>query len=278
MSDFASVVGGTPGDTIPIASVDPDGAFAYFWNTGTADLDLGAQGDAWDSQGSNANNTVAGGTGDDTMAAGAGSDLLTGQDGDDIIDAGAGDNTVAGGQGADTLLTGSGSDFVDGGVGNDVVQAGAGSDQIFGSDGDDSLAGEAGVDSLYGGSGNDTLLGGADDDYLSGASGNDFLSGDGGNDTLFGGSGTDVFFFDSNFGNDVIKDIGSGDQIWLTSNINNSGITSASDVTNFLGGGTDPGTGLPFTTITIGSDVIRIDNMDQSTFEANISTWVKIQP
>lgn len=278
MSDFASVIGGTPGDTIPIGQVDPDGAFAYFWNSGNdANIDMGAQGDIWDSRGSVANNTVAGGQSDDTFAGGTGNDLMSGQQGDDSIDGGDGNNTLAGGEGQDIVFGGAGNDFIDGGVGDDTVQAGAGNDMVFGSNGNDLIAGEAGQDSLYGGSGNDTLLGGADDDFLSGASGNDFLQGDGGNDTLFGGSGSDVFFFDSNFGNDVIKDIGSGDQIWLTSNINGSGITKASDVKAFLGGGVDGGTGQPFTTITIGSDVIRIDNMDQATFEAQISTWVKIQ-
>lgn len=277
MSDFASQIGGS-GDAIPIGAVDPNDAFAYFWNSGNTDIDLGGQSDVWNSQGSSGNVTVAGGTGDDTAAAGTGSDVISGQQGNDVVDAGDGANTVAGGQGSDIVYGGSGNDVMDGGVGDDRMQAGSGDDRLSGSNGNDSLAGEAGQDLLYGGSGDDTLLGGLGNDYLSGSSGNDFLSGDGGNDALLGGSGNDVFFFDSNFGSDVIKDIGAGDQIWLKAGLNGSGITKAADVKALLGGGVDPNSGMPYTTITIGSDVIRIENMDQATFEANISTWVKIQP
>ena len=64
----------------------------------------------------------------------------------------------------------------------------------------------------------------------------------------------------------------------LTTRLKQSGIDKASDVNAFLGGGTDPVTSTPFTTITLGTDVIRIDNIDSATFSANISAYIKIQP
>jgi Ca2+-binding RTX toxin-like protein len=246
---------------------------------------MGAQGDAFDGQSATGQTTVFGGSGNDTIATNDQSGVVSGQQGDDSIDASGGANTVpggdkavSGGQGFDTVVGGGGNDFLDGAQGNDSILAGSGGDRVFGGEGNDYLAGEAGKDSLYGGTGNDTLLGGADDDMLSGSTGNDYLSGDGGNDTMFGGTGNDVFFFDSNFGNDVIRDLGNGDQIWLKADLNGSGIAKASDVKAFLQGGTDPGTGMVYTEIKIGADVIRIDGMDQATFEQQIATWVKIQP
>jgi Ca2+-binding RTX toxin-like protein len=284
MSDFASLIGGT--DTIPIGDVNPNDAAAYFWNTGSGFIDMGAQGDQFVGDAGAGSVTVAGGTGNDTMVAdGSASDLLSGQDGDDVIFAssdntapGGGNSTVAGGSGDDTLSGTSGDNVLDGGLDDDSMLGGDGDDQMFGSNGDDVVAGEAGDDSLYGGSGNDTLLGGTGEDYLSGSSGTDFLSGDAGNDTLYGGSSNDVFFFDDNFGIDVIKDFTAGDEIWITANINGLAVSAPKDLKAFLGGGTDADTGMPYTTLTLGSDVIRIDNIDQADFSANIASYIKIQP
>ena len=285
MSGFASVIGSTdPNDqNIPIDQVDPNsGAFAFFWTGGNEEFDLGSQGDAFDGTGSSGNNTVYGGDGNDTVAGGSGNNVFSGQGGNDLIDAGSqqnNSNTVAGGDGFDTIYGGGGADILAGNAGNDSIQAGGGNDRVFGMDGNDILAGEAGNDSLYGGDGDDTLLGGLGNDNLSGNAGNDFFSGDAGNDTLSGGDGADVFFFDTNFGTDVIRDFDvSSDQIWLSSGL---GVTNVGQlVTNGqVTGGIDPNTNLPFTTINLGANgTITLNGVDSSTITAqNISTWVKIQ-
>lgn len=282
MSDYASQIGGS-GDTVPIGSADPDGAYAYFWSSGNTSLNLGESSDAFDGTGSTGNVTVFGGDGNDTLVSGSGNDALSGGAGNDLIDAGSslgGNNTVSGGAGDDQIYSGNGNDVLAGDIGDDTIEAGGGSDRVFGQDGDDSIAGEAGNDSLYGQEGDDTLLGGLGQDSLSGGAGDDFLDGGAGNDTMYGGEGSDVFFFDSNFGNDIIKDFGTGDEIWLKAGLNGSGIGSANDLVSqgHISGGVDPATSQPFTTITIGSDTIRIDGIDSSTFSANVSSWVKVQP
>lgn len=283
MSDgFASQIGGN-GDTVPVDQVDPNsGAFAFFWTGGDEEFNLGDQGDAFDGTGSSGSNTVFGGGGNDTVVGGSGNNVFSGQDGDDTIDAGStqsNSNTVAGGDGNDIIYGGGGNDILAGVDDDDSIQAGDGNDRVFGMDGNDTLAGEAGNDSLYGGDGNDTLLGGLGNDNLSGNAGNDFFSGDAGNDTMSGGDGADVFFFDTNFGTDVIRDFDvSSDQIWLSSGL---GVTNVGSlVTNGqVTGGIDPNTNLPFTTINLGANgTITLNGVDSSTITAqNISTWVKIQ-
>lgn len=111
-----------------------------------------------------------------------------------------------------------------------------------------------------GGSGDDTLGGEDGDDLMFGQSGSDQLVGGAGNDTLWGGSDSDVFYFDSNFGQDVIKDLSAGDEIWLKADINGSGITDVSQLLDLVTGGTMGGK--PFTEITIGSDKITIEGID----------------
>ena len=89
-----------------------------------------------------------------------------------------------------------------------------------------------------GGSGDDTLGGEDGDDLMFGQSGCDQLVGGAGNDTLWGGSDSDVFYFDSNFGQDVIKDLSAGDEIWPKADINGSGITDVSQLLDLVTGGT----------------------------------------
>jgi Ca2+-binding RTX toxin-like protein len=275
MATYASLIGGS-GDTVPVGSADPNAAFYYFWENGSASIDLGAAGDFWDSREETASVTVAGGTGDDTFAGGTSRDFFSGQDGDDSIAAGDGQNSVHGGTGDDAALSGSGNDRLDGGFGDDTLSAGGGNDTATGGDGDDSLLGGAGSDNLMGGSGDDTLGGEDGDDLMFGQSGSDQLVGGAGNDTLWGGSDSDVFYFDSNFGQDVIKDLSAGDEIWLKADINGSGITDVSQLLDLVTGGTMGGK--PFTEITIGSDKITIEGIDSASFKASIATWVKIAP
>ena len=284
MADYASLIGGTSDS--PIGAANPNDAVAYFWNTGSGFVDMGAQGDQWTSGAGAGPVTVAGGDGDDTIVStGQVADLLSGQNGNDTILAstnntlpGGANSTVTGGSGNDSIVGTSGDNLLDGGIGNDTMLGGSGADRMNGSDGSDLVAGEAGNDTMFGGSGDDTLFGGTGADYLSGASGEDFLSGDAGNDTLYGGSGNDTFFFDDNFGLDVIKDFTVGDTIEITSNINGLPVSQPTDLRAYLSGGTDPNTAQPYTLLTLGTDVIRIDNMDSATFSANIGTYIKIQP
>ncbi len=276
MSDYASLIGGGS-DTIPITGVDPNGSYAYFWSSGDIFIDLGNGSDQWISSNTTGNETVLGGNGDDSIFSGTGDDVLGGGNGNDLISTAGGNNTISGGNGDDTLVGGGGNDLISGDNGNDSIAGGGGNDTLIGGNGDDQLFGGDGQDVLFGGSGNDTLWGGDGDDVLYGGSGNDFLVGGAGNDTLWGGSGNDVFFFDSNFGNDVIADLAAGDQIWLKADINGSGIASASDLVTqgLVSGGVE--NGKAYTLIQIGSDSIRIENMDAEAFKAAIATWVKIQ-
>jgi Ca2+-binding RTX toxin-like protein len=271
MSDFASLIGGS-GDTIPIGQADPDLAFYYEVNSpGGGFFDLGALGDVFNSSGSTGNVTVFAGTGDDTATGGVGNDVFNMGAGDDSVNAGDGNNTVSGGLGEDTIFTGSGNDFVDGGAGDDNIQTGDGNDRAFGGDGDDLIAGGGGNDTIAGGTGDDNIAGGSGNDVLLGGSGNDFIVGGSGNDLMFGGTGDDTFFFDSNFGNDVIGDWNPGDEVWLASDINGSGIADASDVLPFVSSG-----GANVTLIQIGGDTIRIEGIDASVFTANINSIVRI--
>lgn len=80
-----------------------------------------------------------------------------------------------------------GNDTLRGYATNDVLKGGAGDDYLYGNAGDDLLYGESGDDHLYGGSGNDVLVGGMGNDYLD------------------GGEGSDVYYFDKNWGRDVIN-------------------------------------------------------------------------
>jgi Ca2+-binding RTX toxin-like protein len=265
MNDFASIIGGN-GDTIPVGSVDPSDEVFIFWRSGDEEFDLGLGDDVFFGVPSGGDLTVAGGTGDDTVTTGRGDDSIMGMRGDDLIDARNGDNRVAGGEGNDTIMAAAGEDTLHGGAGDDVIWAGRADDRVVGDSGDDVLYGEIGDDTLLGGEGEDTLFGGLGDDVVNGGEGDDVLS---------GGFGNDVFFFDVNFGNDQIVDLGAGDQIWIKAQ---GGVSDLGDLAGLISGGVDPVTTQPFTLITIGSDSIRIDNVDSAAFEANLATWVKIIP
>jgi len=273
MSDFASMIGG--GAPVPISEADPDEAFAYTYSSG-GDVfqDLGAEGDQWDGSASSGEQSVFGGTGDDSVFSGSNDDVTSGQDGNDVLGGGDGDDVSSGGEGDDTVVGDAGDDLVSGDAGDDVVGGGEGNDFVAGGDGNDALYGGEGNDSLFGGAGNDSLFGETGDDSLFGQSGDDYLVGGAGNDSMWGGDGNDVFFFDSNFGNDVINDLSGGDEIWLKADLNGSGITSAQDLIDqdlVSGDATH-------TVIQIGDSSIRIEGMDVDAFKAEISTWVKIQP
>ncbi|HUV15397.1 MAG TPA: calcium-binding protein, partial [Pelolinea sp.] len=105
-----------------------------------------------------------------------------------------------------------------GGKGNDILYASNNSDSVlYGEEDDDKLYAGTEGNYLYGGSGVDTLYGGDQADHLYGESGVDTLYGEGGDDYLDGGRGdddlnggadNDVYFINSLYGNDDIKDSG----------------------------------------------------------------------
>lgn len=155
-----------------------------------------------------------GGRGSDHLDGGAGNDLLIGGDGADRLHGGDGNDKLEGGQGHDRLYGRNGDDILEGGVGNDLLEGGEGNDTLDGGPGEDTLCGSIGhdlfrggddKDSLDGGRGNDTLDAGAGNDTLKGGDGRDLLIGGTGDDLLEGGRGNDLYFFDSGFGRDTIR-------------------------------------------------------------------------
>ncbi len=274
MPDYASVIGGD--SEVGLDDIAPDQP-GYFHLDETNFLDRsGASGESEvlveDSAG---DAEIRTGSGDDFIQTGSNNDSIHGGAGNDSIDAGGGNNTVVGGAGEDILTAGPGSSELFGGNGSDVVESKGGDHFLSGGGGADTLVGQNGQDTLSGGSGDDWLEGRGGNDILLGGSGADTLIGGEGDDVLTGGSGGDAFFFDSNFGHDVIMDFSRNDQIWLKANLNGSNIHTAEQVANFVEGGVGPG-GVKYTKITIGENSITLQGVDKDDFLNNLSSWVKI--
>ena len=86
------------------------------------------------------------------------------------------------------------------------------SQNVVGTAGDDSaLAGGSDSDLIQGFNGNDVLDGAEGGDRLEGGNGDDVLTGGLGADALIGGRGNDLYQFSSGDGQDVIDNIGGGD-------------------------------------------------------------------
>ena len=169
----------------------------------------------------------------------------------DLIDAKDGNDTIMSGGGNDQVYAGSGKDLVYAGSSSDSVYGGAGDDTLYGGSGNDRLDGGNGKDSLFGEAGHDTLIGGQGEDYLVGGAGDDMLTGDGGG----GASKQDTFFYDSNFGDDIITDFDlSDDVLEIKANINGTAIASPSDLA-------------PFVSEVSGSAVISFANGDSITLQ-----------
>lgn len=286
MSDFASITGGAPvemiGQTVDVGDVASSWNAYYSIQTEDVFLDrFASSGDSRVDAVDNASGvTVKVGSGSDSVFGGAGDDSIWAGANADTVDGGNGNNTISGAAGDDLLVSGTGNDSVSGGNGNDTIWAGAGNDDLAGGNGNDSLRGDEGNDTIVGGNGNDLLYGQDGDDRLVGGNGADILLGGAGNDTLFGGTGGDVFAFDTGFGQDVISDFGAGDQINLASGFTGPGnipITTPTQLVTLglVSGGTTE-TGTKFTTITIGTDTIRLENVDQTDFINQINTWVHV--
>jgi Ca2+-binding RTX toxin-like protein len=272
MSDYASIIGGS--GNVPIPDAPPDASVEYFVNSGDDwDVDMGALDDTWSGSNGTGDHSVFGGTGDDSMASGSGDDVISGQDGDDTISTDGGNDIASGGDGDDVIdVDGGDSNTASGGAGNDAIVGGGGADFLAGGEDDDAISGGGGNDMLFGQSGDDTVDGGEGNDMLFGQGGDDSLTGGGGNDQMWGGDGDDVFFFDSNFGNDVIKDFADGDSILLTNDINGSGIATPDDVASLVSG-TDTQTVITFAN----GNTITIDGVGKDDFLTNIADYVKVQ-
>lgn len=162
-----------------------------------------------------------------------GHDYLDGGDGKDFIvgdgifiveEAEAGNDTLIGGAGDDELY-GDSVEAID-------EDAFGGDDHLDGGDGDDILVGDGAFIGAGSRAGNDTLIGGAGDDELYGdadfaiegmsIAGEDMLTGGAGDDLLFGDAPNvdgdaenDTFVYDttSNFGDDTIGDLGTGEVV-----------------------------------------------------------------
>ena len=154
------------------------------------------------------NDMLDGSNGEDELWAGTGNDTLYGGNDSDLLAAGAGDDTLVGDNGADVIVAGSGNDLISAGNDNDFVDAGAGNDSIDAGNGNDFIAGGKGNDTITSGSGDDLLA-------LNRGDGQDtFLTQDWQQDTLSLGGG--IRYADLKLkksGNDLILDVGQGDQI-----------------------------------------------------------------
>lgn len=167
--------------------------------------------------------------------------LRAGTDADDTLAGGSGVDWLTGGAGNDTLTGSGGNDILNGNSGADILSGGIGDDVIYGGDGDDILIGGDGADILIGGSGSDTasyvgdyngvtvfldatqgtnsgdafgdvfesienLIGTHSGDVLYGDAGDNVIDGERGTDSLFGGAGNDIYIFTTESGSDTIVD------------------------------------------------------------------------
>ena len=129
-------------------------------------------------------------------------------------------NLLVGNAANNTLSDGAGNDILQGGLGNDILTDTAGANLFDGGAGTDTLTGSTGNEFFVGGAGNDTIVTGTGADILA------FNRGDGA-DVVNGGIGTDntislgkgINYSDlalSKVNNDLILEVGTGDQITLS--------------------------------------------------------------
>lgn len=168
--------------------------------------------------------------------AGIGATVLGGSDADDSLEGGtdndlllglAGADEVAGGLGEDTIYGGDGDDVLRGDLNSRNSQVGIGNDDIiYGGAGNDRIGGKGGNDLLFGGDGDDRIWGDDGDDILRGGLGNDILTGD----DFSGGSGADTFVLAAGEGSDTIVDFEIGtDFIGLAGGISAADLTFAGE-------------------------------------------------
>jgi len=154
-------------------------------------------------------------------------------DRNDYVNARDGNDTISTGGGNDTIHAGSGKDLVYAGSGNNTIFGDAAQDTLYGGSGNDFIDGGNTNDQLYGESGNDRLIGGQGEDRLTGGTGNDTLTGDG--PGAGGSTKQDVFYYESNFGDDIITDFDlSRDTLEIRENINGSSIDDPSGLAAYI--------------------------------------------
>ncbi|WP_146345539.1 calcium-binding protein [Phaeobacter marinintestinus] len=107
---------------------------------------------------------------------------------------------------------------VRGSVWDDDIRGDAGANRLRGDDGDDFLTGRNGNDRLEGGNGNDALVGGL---------GADSLKGGAGNDDLWGRQGNDVFVFEVGGDVDSVRDFRNNQDML---DVSDYGFAAAADV------------------------------------------------
>jgi len=161
----------------------------------------------------------------------------------DYIDAKDGNDTIETGGGFDIIYAGSGKDLVYAGNDNDTIFGGAAQDELYGESGDDYIDGGNTKDELFGGDGNDTLLGSQGSDTIVGGNGDDVMSGDagtvgstpGGGGSGSGNTAEDVFYFEDQFGSDVITDFDlDNDKLEFPEDINGLDIEEPSDLAGYI--------------------------------------------
>ena len=138
--------------------------------------------------GTDAAETLTGGTGNDTLQGLGGNDLLLGGKRIDVLDGGTGNDTLRGGTEDDTYIVDSAWDMVQeepSGGGRDVVRSSA-----------DAYTLPAHVEVLELLAGARSGTGNAAANLIIGNDGDNTLSGGGGNDTLQGGGGNDTYIMD----------------------------------------------------------------------------------
>ncbi|MFC3146192.1 calcium-binding protein [Piscinibacterium candidicorallinum] len=199
--------------------------------------------------GNSANNTLTGAAGNDRLDGGAGTDTMVGGTGNDtyVVDVAGDVVTENANEGTDTVeasitcsvaslanvenitLTGTAAINATGNAANNILIGNAGNNTLTGGGGNDTLSGGAGADILtttagngifIGGTGNDTLNTGTGNDRIAFARGDgaDLVVGSGSNSTdtldLSGGiTRSNVVLFKN--GNDLVVEVGSGEQITL---------------------------------------------------------------
>lgn len=189
--------------------------------------------------GSDATNTLRGGSGLNTITGGNSNDSITGGANADTLSGGDGNDTIIGGLGADRIYGGAGNDSITYDAADTIIDGGADIDtlaitgslaltidlsnsvnQIAGSavvtnfenitatnyTGALTIAGSGVANTLRGGSGVNTIIGGSGNDAITGGTNNDMLTGGQGNDTLTGGLGNDTYNFARGDGADVIAE------------------------------------------------------------------------
>lgn len=129
-------------------------------------------------------------------------------------------NLLQGSSVMNSIADGTGNDILQGGAGDDTLSDSAGANLLDGGAGNDALTGNAGNEMFSGGAGNDTINAGNGADVIAFSRGN-------GQDTVNGGVGTDnvlslgggISYADlalSKVNNDLIVEVGSGEQITLS--------------------------------------------------------------